>query len=61
MTTEENGMSEATRPEPSVGKQLPRKQFTVTNALLNDYFEGLDLERSRFDLLAAPVPTILYT
>ncbi|MEE3183919.1 MAG: hypothetical protein VX266_08285, partial [Pseudomonadota bacterium] len=54
-------MSEATRAEPSVGKQLPKKQFTVTNALLNDYFEGLDLERSRFDSGAAPVPTMIAT
>ena len=54
-------MSDATRPEPSVGKQLPNKQFTVTNALLNDYFEGLDLERSRFDTGTAPVPTMIAT
>ncbi len=34
-------MSEATRPEPSVGKQLPNKDFAVTDALPKDYFEGL--------------------
>ena len=54
-------MSEAIQSEPSVGKQLPKKNFTVTDALLNDYFEGLDLERSNFDVGKAPVPTMIAT
>jgi len=54
-------MSEATRPEPSVGKQLPNKEFAVTDALLNDYFEGLDLERANFDAGEIPVPTMIAT
>ena len=54
-------MSEATRPDPSVGKQLPTKAFAVTDELLNDYFEGLDLERTNFDAGDAPVPTMIAT
>ena len=54
-------MSEATRSEPSVGKQLPNKEFAVTDALLNDYFEGLDLERANFDAGDIPVPTMIAT
>ena len=54
-------MSEATRPDPSVGKQLPNKAFAVTDELLNDYFEGLDLERTNFDAGDAPVPTMIAT
>ena len=45
--------------EPSVGKILPEKHFTVTDALLEDYFEGLALERGPFDRGDTPVPSMI--
>ena len=34
--------------DPTVGKILPDKDFTVTDALLEDYYEGLKLDRGPF-------------
>ena len=45
--------------DPTVGKILPDKDFTVTDALLEDYYEGLKLDRGPFDLGEAPVPSMI--
>lgn len=46
-------------PEPTVGKILPNKDFTVTDALLEDYYEGLELDRGSFDRGETPVPSMI--
>ena len=53
-------MSEA-QSGPAVGKVLPDKHFTVSDNLLNDYFEGLELDGSAFAKGAAPVPSMIAT
>ncbi len=53
-------MSEATS-GPSVGKVLPAKHFTVSDNLLTDYFEGLDLDGAAFAAGDVPVPTMIAT
>jgi len=45
--------------DPTVGKILPDKDFTVTDALLEDYYEGLKLDRGPFDLGETPVPSMI--
>lgn len=40
--------------DPTVGKQLPIKDFVVTDALLADYYEGLELDRGE-----TPVPSMI--
>ncbi len=45
--------------DPTVGKQLPNKDFVVTDALLGDYYEGLGLDRDPFDRGEAPVPSMI--
>ena len=35
--------------DPTIGQILPDKDFTVTDALLEDYYEGLKLDRGPFD------------
>jgi len=52
MTTETSG-------EPTVGKVLPDLPFAVTDAMLDDYFEGLELDRSFFERGIAPVPSMV--
>ncbi len=47
--------------EPYVGKVLPEKPFSVTANLINDYFEGLDLDRAGFDTGKSPVPSMVAT
>lgn len=47
------------RSEPTVGKVLPDLEWTVTPALITDYFSGLDLDRSAFDRGEVPVPTMI--
>ena len=47
-------------PEPTVGKILPNKDFTVTDALLEDYYEGLELDRGPFDRGETPVPSMKF-
>ncbi len=45
--------------DPTVGKVLSDKQLTVTESLLEDYFEGLELDRGPFDRGEAPVPSLI--
>lgn len=54
-------MSEATATsaDPYIGKELPQKSFTITDALIDDYFEGLNLDRGNFDANQAPVPSMI--
>jgi acyl dehydratase len=47
--------------DPTVGKALPDLDFRVTDALLNDYFEGLQIDRARFDRGDTPVPSMIAT
>ena len=47
--------------EPYVGKTLNEKQFVVADRLIDDYFDGLDLDRSAFDAGDAPVPSMIAT
>jgi acyl dehydratase len=56
MTTETSSRS-----EPTVGKVLPDLEWTVTPALIQDYFAGLALDRSAFDRGEVPVPTMIAT
>ena len=42
--------------EPYVGKTLNEKQFVVADRLIDDYFDGLELDRGAFDAGDAPVP-----
>ena len=51
-----------TRPayeDPTVGKVLRDYDFEVTDALLDDYFEGLEIDRTRFDRGESPVPSMI--
>lgn len=54
-------MSEAraTYADPYIGKELPEKPFVVTDELVNDYFEGLKLDRGDFDANRAPLPSMI--
>jgi hypothetical protein len=45
-------------PDPTIGKVLPERNFTVNDALLDDYFEGLSLDRAPFDEGNTPVPSM---
>ena len=54
-------MSQASADEPYVGKELAEKHFVVADRLVNDYFEGLDLDRGTFDAGDAPVPSMIAT
>ena len=45
--------------DPAVARILPEKNFTVTDALLEDYYEGLELDRGTFDRGEAPVPSMI--
>ncbi len=47
--------------EPTIGKRLPDKKFVVTDRLLEDYFEGLDLDRGPYDRGEVPVPSMIAT
>ncbi len=47
--------------DPTVGKILPNKDFAVSDALLEDYFEGLTLDRGPFDRGETPVPSMIAT
>ncbi len=49
----------STHEEPTTGKVLSDKRFIVTDALLTDYFEGLNLDRTAFDGGTAPVPSLI--
>jgi acyl dehydratase len=57
MTTESTARPAPPLGEPTVGKTLPTLDFRVTDQLLEDYFEGLQLDRAAFDRGDAPVPT----
>ena len=53
-------MSEATTIKgPTVGQVLSDKNFTVSDALLNDYFAGLEIDRGPFDRGEQPVPSMI--
>lgn len=56
-------MSEATSrteyEEPTIGKVLSDLPFEVTEGLLEDYFEGLALDRGPFDRGETPVPCMI--
>lgn len=56
-------MSEAAIDErdPYVGKELREKSFVVRDNLIDDYFEGLELDRGAFDAGRAPVPSMIAT
>ena len=56
-------MSEAAIDErdPYVGKELQEKSFVVRDNLIDDYFEGLDLDRGDFDAGRSPVPSMIAT
>ena len=45
--------------DPTVGMILPDKDFTVTEALINDYYEGLKLDRTPLDLGETPIPSMI--
>ena len=60
MTTETT-TERAERSEPTVGKVLPDLEWTVTLALIEDYFSGLALDRTAFDRGEVPVPTMIAT
>lgn len=45
--------------EPFVGKVLAERLFVVTDALIDDYFDGLQLDRSAFDRGETPVPSMV--
>lgn len=45
--------------EPTVGKVHADKQVTVSEAMLADYFEGLQLDRAAFDRGETPVPSLI--
>lgn len=45
-------------PDPTIGKILPEQNFTVTERSLDDYFEGLELDRHAFDKGDVPVPSM---
>ena len=47
--------------EPYVGKALRTRQFVVAGRLIDDYFEGLALDRAAFDAGDAPVPSMIAT
>ena len=47
--------------EPWIGKELPEKGFVVRPGLIDDYFEGLELDRASFDSGATPVPSMIAT
>ena len=48
-----------TNEEPTVGKTLPDRHFTVTDAFLQDYFEGLEIDRGPFDRGEVPIPSMI--
>ncbi|MDP6607238.1 MAG: MaoC family dehydratase [Dehalococcoidia bacterium] len=45
--------------DPTIGKVLPDLNFSVTDAMIDDHFEGLALDRSAFDRGEAPVPSMV--
>jgi hypothetical protein len=45
--------------DPTIGKILPDLDFGVTDAMIDDHFEGLALDRSAFDRGATPVPSMI--
>ena len=45
--------------DPTIGKVLPDLEFSVTDAMIADHFEGLDLDRSAFDRGETPVPSMI--
>lgn len=58
MTTETSERPHREIEAPTVGKVLSDKEFVVTDALIQDYFEGLALDRSAFDRGEQPLPTM---
>ena len=59
MTTESSARPAPPLGEPTVGKVLPDRTFTVTDALINDYFEGLQIDRGPYDRGETPVPSMV--
>jgi acyl dehydratase len=45
--------------DPTVGKVHADKQLAVSEAMLADYFDGLQLDRAAFDRGDTPVPTLI--
>lgn len=48
-----------TNEDPTVGKVLPDLDFRVTDRILEDYFEGLAIDRGPFDRGETPVPSMI--
>ncbi len=59
MTTETTQRPNREIEDPTVGKVLPDHQFNVTDALIEDYFEGLAIDRTAFDRGDTPVPSMI--
>lgn len=45
--------------DPAIGKILADRDFVVTEAMIDDHFEGLALDRSAFDRGETPVPSMI--
>lgn len=45
--------------DPTIGKTLPDLDFVVTDAMIEDHFEGLALDRSAFERGETPVPSMI--
>jgi hypothetical protein len=59
MTTETTRHPNREIEDPTIGKVLRDREFNVTDALIDDYFEGLALDRSAFDRGDTPVPSMV--
>ncbi len=44
---------------PTIGKILEDREFVVSDAMIEDHFEGLSLDRSAFDRGETPVPSMI--
>ncbi len=45
--------------DPAIGKILADRDFVVTEAMIDDHFESLALDRSAFDRGETPVPSMI--
>lgn len=45
--------------DPTIGKVLPDLDFVVTDAMIDDHFAGLELDRTAFDRGEVPVPAMV--
>ena len=51
--------TDTTHTEPTVGKVLDDREFVVTDAMVDDHFDGLSLDRAAFDRGDEPVPSMV--